>query len=35
MKLPPELCSAIRANAQRRPPRGYEERLERYFRNVD
>ena len=35
MDLPPELRSAIRANSQRRPPRGYEERLERYFKNID
>ena len=35
MQLPPELRSAIRANANRRPPRAYEERLERYFRNID
>lgn len=33
--LPPEIRSAIRANAQRRPPRGYEEKLERYFKNID
>jgi hypothetical protein len=35
MDLPPGLRSAIRANSQRRPPRGYEERLERYFKNID
>jgi len=35
MQLPPELRSAIRANANRRPPRAYEERLERYFKNID
>jgi len=33
--LPPDVRSAIRANAQRRPPRGYEEKLERYFKNID
>ena len=35
LELPPELRAAIRASSQRRPPRGYEERLERYFRNID
>jgi len=34
-KLPPEVRAAIRANSQRRPPRGYEERLQRYFKNLD
>ena len=34
-KLPPELRSAIRNNANRRPPRGYEDRLQRYFENMD
>ena len=34
-KLPPEVRKAIRANSQRRAPRGYEERLERYFENID
>jgi hypothetical protein len=34
-KLPPELRDAIRAKAQRRPPRSYEERLRRYFENID
>jgi hypothetical protein len=34
-KLPPELRSAIRARSQRQPPRGYEERLRRYFENID
>ena len=34
-KLPPELRSAIQAKAQRRPPRSYEERLRRYFENID
>ncbi len=34
-KLPPELRKAIQAKAGRKPPRGYEERLKRYFENVD
>jgi hypothetical protein len=34
-KLPPEMRSAIRNNSSRRPPRGYEERLQRYFENKD
>jgi hypothetical protein len=34
-KLPPEVRAAIRANSERRPPRGYEERLQRYFKNLD
>jgi hypothetical protein len=34
-KLPPQLRQAIRAQSQRRPPRGYEERLKRYFENVE
>lgn len=34
-KLPPELRQAIRANGQARAPRGYEERLQQYFQNVD
>ncbi len=34
-ELPPEVRGAIRANSQRRPPRGYEERLQRYFKNID
>jgi hypothetical protein len=34
-KLPPHLRQAIRANSQRRAPRGYEQRLQRYFENVD
>ena len=34
-KLPPELRNAIRAEAQRPAPRGYEERLRNYFKNVD
>ena len=35
MELPPELRAAIRANSLRRPPRGYEDRLERYFKNIE
>lgn len=35
LELPPEVRNAMRANAQRRPPRGYEEKLQRYFRNID
>ena len=34
-KLPPELRKAIRNNAQQRPPRGYEERLQEYFQNLE
>lgn len=34
-KLPPEMRKAIRAKSQRRAPRGYEEKLDRYFRNID
>jgi len=34
-QLPPELRKAILANTKHRPPRGYEERLRRYFENVD
>jgi hypothetical protein len=34
-KLPPEIRAAIRANSQRRPPRGYEERLQRYYKNIE
>jgi hypothetical protein len=34
-KLPPELRDAMRAQGQRRPPRGYEDRLRRYFENID
>jgi len=34
-KLPPELRKAIRNNSRRRPPRGYEERLMRYFESID
>jgi hypothetical protein len=35
MNLPPELRGAIRASAEHRPPRGYEDKLERYFKNID
>jgi hypothetical protein len=34
-KLPPELRSAIRAKARGKAPRGYEERLKRYFESVE
>jgi len=34
-KLPPEIRTAIRSSAERRPPRGYEEKLDRYFKNKD
>lgn len=34
-KLPPELRKAIRAKGERRAPRGYEERLRRYFESID
>jgi len=34
-KLPPELRKAIRNNARQRPPKGYEQRLRRYFESVD
>ncbi len=34
-KLPPELRRSIRAGAQQKPPRAYEERLKRYFQSVD
>jgi hypothetical protein len=33
-KLPPELRQAIRARPVRRAPRGYEERLQRYFESI-
>jgi hypothetical protein len=33
-RLPPELRSAIQARSRRLAPRGYEERLKRYFENV-
>jgi len=34
-RLPPELRRAIRARAAGRAPRGYEERLRRYFESID
>ncbi len=34
-RLPPELRQAIRANAQRRAPRGYEQRLKDYFESLE
>ena len=34
-KLPADVRAAIRANSQRRPPRGYEERLQRYYKNIE
>jgi hypothetical protein len=34
-KLPPELRKAIQAKPRRAAPRGYEERLKRYFENVE
>lgn len=34
-RLPPELRSSFRANAQQRAPRGYEETLRKYFESVD
>jgi len=34
-KLPPTLRDAIRARARRHAPRGYEERLRRYFESID
>jgi hypothetical protein len=34
-KLPPDLRQAIRARSQRPPPRGYEQRLQRYFESLD
>jgi hypothetical protein len=34
-KLPPALRESIRARTRRRAPRGYEERLRRYFESVD
>jgi len=34
-KVPPELRKAIQANARHRAPRGYEERLRRYFESID
>ena len=34
-KLPPEARQAIRAKSQRRAPRSYEKKLDRYFKNID
>ena len=34
-KLPPEVRNAIRAGSQRRAPRGYEEKMDRYFKNLE
>jgi hypothetical protein len=34
-RLPPSLRQAIQAQARQRPPRGYEERLRRYFEGAD
>ena len=34
-KLPPELRNAIQAKSRGKAPRGYEERLKRYFENID
>ncbi|MEX0586441.1 MAG: hypothetical protein WD176_07345, partial [Pirellulales bacterium] len=34
-RLPPEQQHAIRSDARRRPPRGYEERLKRYYQSID
>jgi hypothetical protein len=34
-KLPPELRKSIRANAQQRAPRAYEDKLRKYFESVD
>ena len=34
-KLPPTLRSAIQAKSRGKAPRGYEERLRRYFESVD
>ena len=34
-KLPPSLRGAIQAKARGKAPRGYEERLRRYFESVD
>ena len=35
VKLPPEVQQAVRASTRSRPPRGYEERLKRYFESID
>ena len=34
-KLPPEVRKAIRAGGQRRAPRGYEQKMDRYFKTVE
>jgi hypothetical protein len=34
-RLPPDLRKAIRAKAQRPPPRSYEDKLQRYFQSID
>jgi hypothetical protein len=34
-RLPPDLRKAIRAKAQRPPPRSYEDKLQRYFQSLD
>jgi hypothetical protein len=34
-KLPPEVRKAIRADSKRRAPRGYEEKMDRYFKNIE
>jgi hypothetical protein len=34
-RLPPEVRQAIRAGSQRRAPRGYEEKMDRYFKNIE
>ncbi|QGJ71565.1 Hypothetical protein PBC10988_32720 [Planctomycetales bacterium 10988] len=35
LDLPPEVRNAIRSGIRRRPPRGYEDRLQRYYQNLD
>ena len=34
-KLPPELRKAIQAKSRREPPRAYQQRLKKYFENID
>jgi hypothetical protein len=34
-KLPPSLRNAVQAKTRHQAPRGYEERLKRYFQSVD
>jgi hypothetical protein len=34
-KLPPSLRKSIRASSRRPAPRGYRERLRRYFESID